>query len=55
VSDEEFRRWYVHSDLLGVPGEVVLDATADVRVTVGAIMSTLGDPERTARDARRFL
>jgi predicted kinase len=55
VSPEEFRRWYVPADLLGVPGEVVLDATADVRVTVRAIMSALGDPVNTARDVRRFL
>lgn len=55
VSPAEFRRWYVPSDLLGVPGEVVLDATADVSVTVGAIMSALGNPISTARDVRRFL
>ncbi|MGN6576122.1 MAG: AAA family ATPase [Nocardioides sp.] len=55
VSPEEFRRWYVPSDLLGVPGEIVLDASADLRVTVGAIMSALGGPVSTARDVRRFL
>jgi predicted kinase len=55
VSPAEFRRWYVPSDLLGVPGEVVLDATADVPVTVGAIMSTLVNPVNTARNASRFL
>jgi predicted kinase len=55
VSPQEFRRWYVPSDLLGVPGEVVLDATADVPVTVGAIISALGDPVSTAREIRRFL
>lgn len=52
---EEFRRWYVPSDLLGTPNEVVLDATEDVRVTVGAVMSALGNPVFAARDARRFL
>lgn len=55
VPPEEFRRWYVPSDLLGVTGEVVLDATADIQVTVGAIMSALGKPVNTRRDASRFL
>jgi hypothetical protein len=32
-----------------------LDATADVPVTVGAIISALGNPVNTARGVRRFL
>ena len=55
VPPEQFRRWYVPSDVLGVPGEVVLDATADVSVTTGEIMAALGDLRTKDLDPDRFL
>jgi hypothetical protein len=55
VPPERFRRWYVPSDVLGVPGEVVLDATADVSVTTGEIMSALGDLRSKDWSPDRFL
>lgn len=55
VSSEEFRGWYVPNDLLGVPGEVVLDATADVGSTICAIVAALGDRQDRHWDVRRFL
>jgi hypothetical protein len=55
VPPERFRRWYVPSDVLGVPGEVVLDATADVSVTTGEIMSALGDLRSKDWNPDRFL
>ncbi|WP_223164023.1 AAA family ATPase [Nocardioides mesophilus] len=42
VSADELRRWYVESDLLGVPGEVVLDGTATPEVTLAAVQSVVG-------------
>lgn len=55
VPPEQFRGWYVPSDVLGVPGEVVLDATADVAVTTGAIMAALGDRSSKDWNPDRFL
>jgi hypothetical protein len=45
----------VPNDLLGVPGEVVLDATADVGSTICAIVAALGDRQDRHWDVRRFL
>lgn len=55
VPSEEFRRWYVPNDLLGVTDEVVLDATADVHSITRAIVATLGGVEDRHRDVHRFL
>lgn len=55
VSAEQFRRWYLPSDLLGVPGETVLDATGDAALTVDAIMAAVGDVAIRAGDGSRFL
>jgi len=55
VPSDEFRSWYMTDDVLGVPGEVVLDATADVHVTISLIVALLGDQKGRSWDARRFL
>lgn len=55
VPSEEFRNWCAPDDLLGVSGEVVLDATAGVEVTTSAIMAALGDQKERGWDVRRFL
>jgi predicted kinase len=54
VSIESFRRWYVPSDLLGVPGEVVLDATEEASRTVARVVAELGNLE-APRDVDRCL
>ena len=55
VLPEQFQSWYVPSDLLGLPDEVVIDATAEVDVIVGAIVAALGNAQRTREDPDRFL
>ncbi len=55
VPPEQFRRWYVPSDVLDVPDEVVLDATVAVNVTTHRIMATLGDFNSKDWDPDRFL
>ena len=56
VSANELRKWYVPSDILGVPGEVVLDGTADPAVTLHDIQTRVGDVMTTGgRDRARYL
>lgn len=52
VSADKFREWYVQSDTLGVPGEVVLDGTASQQVTLGVIQNRVG-PVTTKVDEHR--
>lgn len=50
------RSWYVPSDTLGVPGEIVLDGSADLETTVEEIRSRIGPVPAKARAANgRFL
>lgn len=56
VSADKFREWYVQSDTLGVPGEVVLDGTADLEVTLNAIRNRVGDvTTKGVQDRGRYL
>ena len=56
LSADKLREWYVPSDTLGVPGEIVLDGTADLARTVETITRTVGPvPSRTRVDGARFL
>ena len=53
---EKLREWYVPSDTLGVPGEVVLDGRADVAATVARIRDAVGPvPTRARTGPARFL
>ena len=45
VSPDKLRDWFVHSDLLGVPGEVLLDGRADLEVTLAVMLSRIGSVE----------
>ncbi|RYU09858.1 AAA family ATPase [Nocardioides iriomotensis] len=56
ISADTFREWYVQSDTLSVPGEVVLDGTADLEVTLKVILNRVGDvtPNRD-QDGGRYL
>jgi hypothetical protein len=58
VPAEKLREWFVPDDLLGWPGEVVLDATAGLATVLAGVLAHLGPvsqrPPR-ARDAVRFL
>jgi len=51
LSTDKLREWYVPSDTLGVPGEIVLDGTADLARTVETITSTVGPAPTRARVA----
>lgn len=42
VTPDEMRRWYTHRDLLGVPGETVIDETSTFEQTVTTILNTSG-------------
>jgi predicted kinase len=55
VSADSFRGWYVLSDLLGVPGEVVLDATQSTQRNVASIIRTAGHAVSIPKDLRRYL
>lgn len=56
VSADKLREWYVPSDILGFPGEVVLDGTADLEVTLDDIRTRVGDvPTKKAEDRGRYL
>ncbi|HSE10971.1 MAG TPA: AAA family ATPase [Nocardioidaceae bacterium] len=56
VSADKLREWYVQSDGLGLPGEVVLDGTADLEVTLKVILHTVGDvPTKEDMDRGRYL
>ena len=56
VPADRLRAWYVQSDLLGVPGEVVLDGTADLAATVEQILDRVGPvPTRPPAEGARFL
>jgi predicted kinase len=55
VSADSFRTWYVPSDLLGAPGETVLDATESTQRNVATIIRMVGDSRSAPRDARRYL
>lgn len=52
VSADKLREWYVESDTLGFPGEVVLDGTSDLEVTLEVILNRVGDVT-TNRDVDR--
>lgn len=55
VPADRLREWYVPSDTLGVPGEVVLDGGLDLARTVEAIRSRIGSvPTRAGTAAARF-
>ncbi|SDF22207.1 AAA domain-containing protein [Blastococcus aurantiacus] len=52
---DKLREWYVPSDTLGVPGEVVLDGAADLATTVQSIRDVIGPvPTRPAAAGARF-
>jgi predicted kinase len=56
VSADKLRQWYVQSDTLGLPGEVVLDGTADLAVTLGVILDTVGEvATKRAQGSGRYL
>ena len=56
VSADKLREWYVQSDSLGIPGEVVLDGTADLEVTLKVILHRVGDvPTKEDKDRGRYL
>jgi predicted kinase len=42
VSDEKLREWYVESDLLGAPGELVLEHSQGVAQTLQTLVNTIG-------------
>ena len=56
VTPEEFRSWYVPSDQLGTPGEVILDGTACLEETLRILCAQIGTlPPRAEHDGARFL
>ena len=56
VSADRLRDWYVPSDTLGVPGEIVLDGTTDVEHAVETIRRAIGPvPTRGDVAGARFL
>jgi hypothetical protein len=56
VSVDKLRHWYVPSDTLGIPGEVVLDGTADLQVTLAVIRERIGPvTTKASKDPARFL
>ena len=56
IPADKLREWYEQSDTLGVPGEVVLDGTADLEVTLKAIRNRIGDvPSKGVHDRDRYL
>lgn len=56
VAADQLREWYVRSDTLGLPGEVVLDGTADLAVTLEVILNTVGEVTTKGADGRgRYL
>jgi len=56
VSAGKLRDWYVQADTLGVPGEIVLDGTADLESTVDLICARIGPvPTKTVAEEARFL
>ena len=56
VEPDKLRDWYVPSDLLGIPGEVVVDGTADLEETLRLVRARIGPvPLRDDQDRARFL
>lgn len=55
VSADKLGEWYVQSDSLGLPGEVVLDGTADLEVTLKVILHKVGDVPTKDKDRGRYL
>lgn len=56
VQPAQLRGWYLARDVLGIPGEVVLDNTGDVDATTRLILEHIGDvPLRAVADGARFL
>ena len=56
VPPDTLRDWYVPSDLLGFPGEVVIDGTADLEEALRLACAVIGPvPVRGDRDRSRFL
>ena len=56
VEPDKLRDWYVPSDLLGIPGEVVVDGTADLEETLRLVRARIGPvPLRDDQDLARFL
>lgn len=51
VPAEQLREWYVPSDTLGVPAEIVLDATLDLEITLQSIRDKIGEVTARASDA----
>lgn len=53
---DRLREWYVESDVLDVPGEIVLDGTAGLETTVEQIRARIGPvPVRSPATGARFL
>jgi adenylate kinase family enzyme len=57
VSVDRLRSWFVPHDVLGVPGEVVLDGRGEVAALLASVLECVGPvARRTPRsDAARFL
>src|SRR5690606_32152345 len=58
VSTEQLRSWYHERDLLGVPGEVVVDATRPTERVLTEVMERIGPVDPTLaveRSGARFL
>lgn len=56
VEPAKLREWYVPHDVLGVPGEVVLDGSAGLETTLAEMVARIGPvPARPDRDGARFL
>lgn len=57
VEPEKLRQWYLTGDVLGVPGEVVLDHSRDLAGTTRRVLDVVGSvPARPARMSQaRFL
>lgn len=56
VAPDKLRDWYVPRDVLGIPGEVVIDGTAELDTTLALILARIGPvPDRSEKDGARFL
>jgi len=56
VAPDRLREWFVATDVLGVPGEVVIDGRADRDATLRIMLARIGPvPLRGERDGARFL
>lgn len=56
VAPDRLRDWFIPSDLLGIPGEAVIDGRSDVRETLRTVRARIGPvPSGREPDAARFL